>query len=526
MSSLAIRCLEGELLSPCETVRVVGRIHALSGALFDFDAPAGLSIDELLELALEARPALAGRRDYAIAINGDPILERNWRRVRVKPGVTVSIVPRLHGGSGGGLLKTVLSAVVVFAAILAAPYLAPALVSGLSALGITASLATATTLASAGLMLAGTLALNALFPVARSALSNDTGGGSSFNSIQGAQNQANPYGAVPVVLGRHRQSPFYAAKPYTEISGSDQYLRLLFVWGYGPLSIEDIRIGETPLSSFEGVTIETRQGFEADAPITLYPSSVDEIALSIELDAPQDAVFSPANPGPYSTQTTAAETDHISLDFTAVEGITGTDPQGADINFVVPIEVQYRIAGSSDAWSTPSSGAVLSRKSDRRNDPSYGVATVVFSRSFEPTRRGIVIDVPRGQYEVRCRRAVGKGYPPLTHDKIVWTALRSFKNEPPVNFPKPLALTAVRIKATDQLSGVINTLNGITTSLVKSYSGSGSTWNDDTASQNPADLFRHVLQGPANARAVADDLLDLDNLAELVDLLRRAGFRV
>jgi hypothetical protein len=59
---------------------------------------------------------------------------------------------------------------------------------------------------------------------------------------------------------------------------------------------------------------------------------------------------------------------------------------------------------------------------------------------------------------------------------------------------------ALRIKATDQLSGVINTLNCVCTSLVTAWNGS--SWVADTASQYPADLFRHVLQGPANARPV------------------------
>ena len=87
-----------------------------------------------------------------------------------------------------------------------------------------------------------------------------------------------------------------------------------------------------------------------------------------------------------------------------------------------------------------------------------------------------------------------------------------------------MARTALRIRASDQLSGVINTFNCITTSLVKAYSGGGSVWNADTASQNPADLFRHVLQSPANARAVADSELDLVTLQEWWIYCRDNGF--
>ena len=38
--------------------------------------------------------------------------------------------------------------------------------------------------------------------------------------------------------------------------------------------ISDLRIGETPLSDFEGVEVETRQGYPGDAPLTLYSDSV------------------------------------------------------------------------------------------------------------------------------------------------------------------------------------------------------------------------------------------------------------
>lgn len=489
MSSIAIRRLEGEVLTLKEMVRVVGRAHPLAGDRFDRLVAAGLSIEEILELVRGDRSELAGRRDYLVAIDGHPILEANWRKVRVKPGVTVSIVPRLAGGAAGNIWKTVLTAVVVVAAFIAAPYLAPGIVSGLAAIGITTTVATATAIASAGLMLAGSLALNALFPVARSSLPEAAG--SSFHSIQGAQNSANPDGAVPVVLGRHRQSPFYAARPYTEVVGSDQFLRLLFCCGYGPLAIEDLRIGETPISAFQDVEVEIRQGFQGDAPVTLYPSSVDEVALSIELDAPITGYFI-YSPGPYSTQITAAETDFFSADFTAVEGVYGTDKDGDEMHFSISIEMEYRPVASGGTWL------------------SAGIFNL--SRSLDPTRIGFGASVARGQYEVRARRLTGRGVPQYTRDKVVWTALRSYKSQAPIAFPKPLALIAMRIKATDQFSGVINTLNCITTSLVKAYSGAGSSWAVNAASQNPADLFRHVLQGPANARPVADALLDLESL--------------
>lgn len=477
MNQIIRSVLDGEVISPNETIRVVGKTRPLVSERIEREVALGLSLSEILE---EVLPEVGDRHPLLVSIDDHVIPQENWRKVRPKRGTTVTFTPVVHGSQ----MRTVLGTVAAVAAIVIASFIVGPQVLALT--GMTAALVKAAI--AGGIMLASTYALNALFPIRPPDTSATVGG--SVNSIQGAQNQANPFGAVPVVLGRHRQSPYFAAKPYTEIVGGDQYLRLLFCLGYGPLQIEDLKIGETPISSFTGVTVEIRQGFEDDDPITIYPGQVDEVSLQIELDAPFDP-FNP-NPGAWQTQTTDAETDQISIDVTAVDGIFATDPQGDEVAFVVAVHAEYRAVGSVGAWTA--------------------IPTLVFTRSLAPQRQGRIVDVSRGQYDVRTRRATGRGIPQYTKDKIVWTAIRSFRNDPPVNFPKPLALIALRIKATGQLSGTIDTFNCITTSLVNAYSGSGSAWNADTASQNPADLFRHVLQSPANERAESDARIDLDSL--------------
>lgn len=486
MNELVRRPIDGEVLPPDATVRVIGKLHPLNGGRVACDLPAGLSIGELVAEAIgQYRPKMRTRRDLVVELNGHPIPEANWDKVRPKKGTTLTF--RLRPQGGGDSLKLVLGLAVAVSALIIAPYLAPGIVSAFAAAGITLSTSVATAFASGAIILAGTLALNALFPT-RPTDAIDAGG--VFNSIQGAQNQANPFGAIPVVLGRHRQSPVYAAKPYTEIVGDDQYLRLLFCVGYGPIQIDNIQIGETPIGNFSDVQIETRQGIPADSAPTLYPGEVDEqqIAVGIE-NAIDPPAFNGGN-GPWSDSLfTAANTDEISVDFTATKGINAKDPQGDDVTWPVTAGMRYRQVGTV-GWS--------------------GETRVTFTRSFKPSRLGIVLSVPRAQYEVQTHKVTGAGNPDFTADTIVWTALRSIKQAVPISFPKPLSLIALRIRATDQLNGLLNTLNCISTSLVTAFDGT--TWNGNTHSQNPADLFRHVLQGPANARPVTDDHLDLDSL--------------
>jgi hypothetical protein len=490
MNAIQKTSLDGEIIAPGDMVSVYGTTHplnALAGARIHCEVRAGSSITEILREALSHKQHL--RRDLIVTIGDHEIPEGNWERVRVKKGAIVTFRPRLQGG--GNVLRTVLSLVVAVAAIAFAGPLAATL--GFAAGTVAFSVASAAI--SAGIILAGTLALNALFPVAKPQEAVAGESSTALNSIQGAQNQANPFGPVPVVLGRHRQAPYFAAKPYTEIVGNDQYLRLLFCLGYGPLDIESLQIGETALSSFTDYQSEIRQGLSSDTAVTLYPSEVDETALSITLDNLNDPEGVNVNGGDWHSQTTAADIDEYSVDFTATQGVYKVDPKSGDIgHFNITIEIRHRQVGTV-AWFTPGATG--------------------FTRSVSPVRRGLTIAVaPRGQYEVQARKLTGNGDATYVKDTVVWSALRSIKGAAPVAFPKPLALVALRIKATSQLSGIVNTFNCVCTSLVKAYSGSGSTWVDDTASQWPPDLFRHVLQGPANARPVADALIDLTNLQD------------
>jgi hypothetical protein len=498
MNALIISALDGEILPPGATVRVIGKTHPLNGGRIERHFSAGLSIAEILRETLSGHPDLRDRGDLIVRIDGHLIEPANWHRVRVKAGATVTFLPRL---SGGNALKTVFGLVVAVAAFLiagpAGSWLAASAFG--TAVGLSAGIATA--FIAGGIILAGSLALNALFPVPAAAQSVTS---TALNSVQGAQNQANPFGPIPVVLGTHRQSPYYAAKPYTEIVGDDQYLRLLFCLGYGPLNISALQIGETPIASFAGVTIETRQGFVGDAAITLYPGEVDELGLSINLINTVDAPGINGTGGIWNSQTSAVGADEISVDFTAPQGISATNGQGGPMNWSVTVATRYRIAGTT-SWTN--------------------AANLTFATSHSPSRLGLNIPVARGQYEVQTSKLTGGGDPAHVTDSMIWTALRSTKHAAPITFPKPLALVALRIKATDQLSGVINTFNCICSSLVLAYSGSGSTWNANTASQNPADLFRWVLQGPSNARPVADALINISNLQDWWTYCVSKGFK-
>ena len=151
--------LTGEILPPGATVRVIGRTHPLNGSRIERYLDAGMTIEELIEEALADRPDFLQRHEMIVHIDGNPIDTVNFRRVRAKPGTTVTFLPRLQGGN---ILRSVLTVVVAVAALV---FAAPT--GGLSiaaAMGITGTAATvAGALVGAGILPAGKMALNVQF---------------------------------------------------------------------------------------------------------------------------------------------------------------------------------------------------------------------------------------------------------------------------------------------------------------------------------------------------------------------------
>ncbi len=75
-----------------------------------------------------------------------------------------------------------------------------------------------------------------------------------------------------MVLGRHRVFPPYAAQPYTEIDGDDQYWRAMFLIGYGPVELEELKIGETPIEDFPASRSRSVRGLRAIRPAPCSPT--------------------------------------------------------------------------------------------------------------------------------------------------------------------------------------------------------------------------------------------------------------
>lgn len=451
--------LRGELLGPDDLVTVVAALHPLRTERDVLRLPAGLSLQEIAREAQAARPDIRLAGSLVAYVGGDPVPAALWPRVRIKPGVTVLLraVPRKGGGS---LFRSIALIAVAILTAFVAPYLTPILGT------FGTALVTAAVTVGAGLL------INALFPV--NATKKDAG---QVFGIAGNQNLAAKFQATPSVLGTHRVWPRYGGSAYTEFVGEDQYLRLLFDWGVGPLDVRDIKIGETPIGAFHDTEIQTLRGYPTDGDVTLYPGAVNQQDFNVEAKS-RDG---------WTKRSTSEDTVEWALDLIAPNGLSETRNSGKVVEFTVWIEVQQSVAYAED-WKP--------------------VEMVVFTaKTARPIRKTVRRSVPRGSHDIRWRRVTPDtdGAPQITSTTAV-TALRSYKPFKPLNFRKPHAVTAIRIRATSQLSGVIDNLNGVVTSRVRAWSGTA--WEDDKPSSNPGSLIPHVLQGPANHRPVVAAKID------------------
>lgn len=142
----------------------------------------------------------------------------------------------------------------------------------------------------------------------------------------------------------------------------------------------------------------------------------------------------------------------------------------------------------------------------------YNGSLVVTSNRTGLLRRSISWAVPRGQYDVRVRRTspLGGTADDSTIDEAYWTALRAVRNDSPVKIDG-MALVAMRIKATDQLNGVVDTFNCVAQTICKDWDSTLGAWVE-RATSSPASLYRRVLEGPGNRRPLVEAEQDLEEI--------------
>lgn len=488
-------------------------------ARINIEVPAGLTVAQIVQLALpgigvapqDLRVTLVSEKGVAV------IAPDLWSRVRPNAGVQVII----RGVPGKDVVRTVLL-VAVSAAALA---FAPTILAGTALAGN----AFATSLVAAGLTLVGTLLVNALIPPP----TFDSGERRNVYEISGWRNQIRRGEPVPLILGKHRYAPPFAATSWTEISRNDQYIRAMFCVGYGPVRISDIRIGDTSIDAYDDIDIEVFEGRPTDGTSALYPRQVLEEGFGTELVRPfprdERGELISKVPNPDYTPSgfvadppgwpepeidaatietpvvrwTADDVSEISVILGLPGGLFRVNDEGKLRTRSVSVRIRARLNGVG-AWTDIETLNISAKK--REN----------FMRQFTWET------ATRGRYQVEITRLTDESTSTQVSDRMTLAAIQSIRPEYPLNMDKPLALIVVRVKATFQLNGALDNLNAI-------VEREGLIYEDDAwvagYGRTPATAFLFALMSAANPYPVQQSEIDMETIADWHDWCLEKGLK-
>lgn len=494
-----------------------------------------------------------------ILVNGVVIPQDKWSDVILQESDSVEY--RAVPGSGSG---NPLRLILTLALVIAAPYIANFALGGSigvavgAAGGVLAGSPILASLAVAGVTMLGGALINAIAPIRPPSDSgrNDPGSSERQLMVNGGANRSNPYGAIPVILGKVRVTPPLGSfNNLTYENDVESYLTMLLVWGYGPLKIntDTLQIGNVWLGEYELPRLDVFEGRESKIPYTVaavYNQDGDltrpayvttpydrkladlantygkdqqpvvknlQLACAGEYDAPLAGDYiNQTTLGTYGPWTTISSgptrydntgkvipITHCTLSFHFPQGLRRISTEGSDAGTAYDAKVAYeiQIKRGTTAWVVWENGL-------------FGDGTAK-KDAFTINKTIYDLDTTTQEIQVRVRRKTGANAEwtanangagntkSQMYTAVIFLQGVFVRNADPIVFPLncTLALTALKIKANDQLNGNIEGINAIVQTWAPAWTGS--QWVE-AETNNPAALFLYVLKHPANPQRVKD----------------------
>lgn len=479
---------------------------------------------DTLAMLLERQGVLPGQQ-WVVCIEGVPVPDQHWTRVRPKQGWLIEArrVPE----------KDILRIVAVVA--LAYFTFGAGGLGGGSFLGLTG---TAGQLAAGAAYLAGSMVINKLLAPKQMGRGNNENNVSPTYSLSGGgRNRARPYEPLALVLGEPYAVPDYGSQPWTFFANGEQYLWQIFHLGLNCADASTLRIGQNALGVYQGVTV-LREG--------LASGNSDFPSLSGSVDTVPGGLLTTGVP---VTRTTSDSTVRLAIDL--VCSLFATTNDGAYTTRTLDVVAEYRLVGSG-TWLpfTPGLADVPAVTQTVVIDPDspfsatyeevivpgvagYPAGTIRLSNaSQKPLRTTIEIAPGIGQYEIRLTKATAEYTGTQGSNAVEWVQLRSFQRDL-ANYEGQSRL-AVQIQASGQLNGALDELNCQLRAMPMDY-WNGSAWvtATDRASGlcNPGAIFLLLCRGfyVSGGRrffglGYTDDQIDIEGLKRFMVRCAAAGF--
>ncbi len=435
--------------------------------------------------------------------NGSPVPRGRWDDTLIAEDDLVVFVPLPQGGGGGG--KNPLRTILMLAVMVAAPYLG-GLIAG--AIGVTSTIGIS--LITAGVALVGTTLVNVLLPPPKPAAPSFGKGVPSPSptySLTAQGNQARLTQPIPVVYGRHRVYPDLAATPWAEYDGNEHYLHQLHCIGQGEHEVEQIRIEDTPIASFEEIETEL---VAPGGAVTLFETDVvtapeiagQELIGVNDREAGEDGWVGPFTANPAGTDATG-----IGIDVVMPRGLYYAADDGSLKARTVEWEVEARAVDDDGAatggWIAVASESVTAAENTQQ-------------------RRSYRYALDAGRYEVRIRRTNDKSGDARAGHVIHWGGLKAFLEDVPAF--GDVTLLAVRMRATDNLSQRSARLVNVIVTRKLPVWDPASGWSEPQATRSLAWAFADAARSRYGA-GLDDARIDLDALHALDAVWQSRGDR-
>ncbi|CAB4132233.1 Tip attachment protein J [uncultured Caudovirales phage] len=441
-----------------------------------------------------------------VKIGGQVIPRESWNLVRLKKTAPVSliVVPQ-GGGGGGGILQTVaMVAVVVAVSYFTLGAGSAAFAGYFGGVGSLGAMVAGTIAVMGASFIAG-MALNALFPppkVDTPSLSMGASGATQDQTYSFSldTNTSWQYKPVPRVYGRVKTAPPYAARPFIEAVGDQQYMYLLFDFGYGPLQLEDLRIGENPIDSYQNVEYYIHESFVKGNSLNLYNKDVWQDSYSLKLIQNQ-----------WRSASTQKESIQAIVDIQFPQGLAHTNSKNGDMEYQsVDVQLQWRRVGES-TW----------RGFGDINNQFVGDVVVLSTDTFRVTRNSskpFTISLKLNfnsadEYEIQVTRTNEDSTDRYTADDTYLSSVRSVKTISPIAPEAPHTIVEMKILANDQLNGMVSNFTAIATSKLQTYYPSGAAAGI-VATRNPAWAYLDVLMGTGAVRPAPLSRVDIAAFVE------------
>ena len=393
-------------------------------------------------------------------LNGRHVPGPDWERTPVRDRDVVTVRAGVASGRGSNPLNIILQI-----GVLTLSWYAPIALGGIFA--SQAGLTLAGRVLSAAIMVGGSMVVNALVPPYDADRPSPGADAEPVYSLAAGANRARPWEPLPLVLGTHRMFPDLAAQPYTEYEDQEQDLYQVFSYGLGSLDISDHKIGDTPLSSYEGYTRTPSTG----GAIAGHYGNVDttgggeltEVGAAADDDDPNEG---------WIVRTTAAGVTRIGLDFV---GRVFRVTRGAVGRNTVDLKI---------TWHNVLTPTV---------SPAGSPRTITIDHdTSEPVRHSEYIDnLAAGQYTVRVTRVTAPDESDQVYDEITWSAMRSY--QPDTAQYRGVNREGLKIRASGQLQGTLDRVSAMVSQKVPEWDGAA--WSAPAPSSNPAWIFRWYARG-------------------------------